>query len=37
MDFMDEIAERQDELLAECHELVETDGEPIYEMEDEEE
>lgn len=37
MDFMDSIAERQDELLAECHELVETDGEPIYEMEDEEE
>jgi hypothetical protein len=37
MDFMDEIAERQDELLAECHELVVSDGEPIYEMESEDE
>lgn len=37
MEFMESIAERQDELLAECHRLVETDGEPIYEMEDEEE
>lgn len=37
MEFMESIAERQDELLAECHELVESDGEPIYELEEEDE
>lgn len=36
-DFMDSVAETQSELLRLCHELVDTDGEPIYEMEDEEE
>jgi len=29
MEFMESIAERQDELLARCHELVVSDGEPI--------
>jgi len=35
MEFMESIADRQDELLAECHRLVESDGEPIYELEEE--
>jgi len=37
MDFMDSLYERQRELVLYCHDLVETDGEPIDEFEVEEE
>ena len=37
MEFMETIADTQNQLLAECHELIETDGEPIYDLEVDEE
>lgn len=38
MEFMEEIAERQDEMLANCYDMIDEGlGEPIYEMEDKEE
>jgi len=37
MEFMDELYERQQEMLGQCHDLVESDGEPIDEFELEEE
>jgi len=36
MEFMDSLYERQQEMLRECHDLIETDGEPIEEVETEE-
>ena len=34
MDFMDSLYERQREMVLYCHDLIETDGEPIEDYED---